>query len=72
MQIDAEGAETQPSVKLIMELNDDGSLVMTYADMDVADVYNTVIYLVDKLANMTGGTYNNVLNDLKEIEGEEV
>jgi len=57
------------SVRLIVEEQED-SLVLTYADLEPHHVYDLTIMFIGRLADMTGQTYNQVCNDLKEI-GEE-
>jgi hypothetical protein len=62
-----EESYTREGVKLILEEQDD-SLVITYADLNPEDTYHLVILLVDRLSQMVGQEYNQVLEDLKEIE----
>jgi hypothetical protein len=64
-----EESYTREGVKLILEEQDD-SLVITYADLNPEDTYHLVILLVDRLSQMVGQEYNQVLEDLKEIEEE--
>ena len=61
---------TREGVKLVVEQEDD-KMVMTYANLDVAETYYLTIDLIDRLSKMVGQTYNQVCEDLKEIEGEE-
>ena len=56
-------------VKLVVESIDD-SLVITYAQLEIEDLYNLTIELVDRMARATQQTYNSVLSDLMEIEEE--
>ena len=53
-------------VKLILE-ETEGTLEITYADLNPSDTYHLVILLVDRLAGMTGQEYNQVLEDLREV-----
>ena len=69
IQYDEDEAYTREGVKLVVEQEDD-KMVMTYANLDVADTYYLVIDLIDRLSKMVGQEYNQVLEDLKEIEGE--
>jgi hypothetical protein len=62
-----EESYTREGVKLVLEEQDD-SLVITYADLNPEDTYHLVILLVDRLSQMVGQEYNQVLEDLKEIE----
>ena len=70
IKYDEEESYTREGVKLVIEQEDD-KMVMTYANLDVADTYYLVIDLIDRLSKMVGQEYNQVLEDLKEIEGEE-
>ena len=67
---DYETGHTRDGVKLILE-EENGSLNITYADLGIEDTYHLVILLVDRLSMMVGQEYNQVLEDLKEIEGED-
>ena len=58
---------TREGVKLVVE-SIDSSLIITYAQMEVEDLYNLTIELVDRMARATQQEYNSVLEDLKEIE----
>ena len=60
---------TREGVKLVVE-EQEGSLVITYADLLPDDTYHLVILLIDRLSAMVGQEYNQVLEDLKEIEKE--
>ena len=62
-----EDSYTRDGVKLVVE-ETEGSLVITYADLNPEDTYHLTILLVDKLASMVGQTYNGVLEDIKEVE----
>ena len=46
----------------------DGSMVITHANMDMQDTYHMTTYLVGRLSDITGQTYNQVCEDIKEIE----
>ena len=46
----------------------DGSMIITHANMDAEDTYHMVTYLIGRLSDITGQEYNQVLEDLKEIE----
>ncbi len=67
--IDDEQSYIRDGVRLIVE-EQEGSLIITYADLDVEDTYHLSILLIDRLAKMVGQTYNGCLEDLKEIEEE--
>lgn len=60
-------AYIRDDVKLVVETQDE-SLVITYANLDPKDTYELTILLIDKLGQMVGQEYNQVLEDLKEIE----
>ena len=57
------------TVKLVVE-NIEDNLVMSYADLDMEDMFYLTQYFIDKLSSMTGQEYNQVLEDLKEIEDQ--
>ena len=61
---------TRDSVKMVVE-EDEESLVITYADLSVEDIYHLVIELVSRMAKITRQGYNDTLDDLKEIEGDQ-
>ena len=63
-----EDSFTRKGVKLVLEEDSEGSLVITYADLNPEDTYHLVILLLDRMADMVGITYNEVLEDLMEIE----
>ena len=65
-----EGNYTREGIKLIVE-EQEGSLVITYADLQPDDTYHLTILLIDRLSKMVGQEYNQVLEDLKEIEEKE-
>ena len=54
-------------VKLVVE-NVGESLVITYAQLEIEDLYNLTIELVDRMSKATGQEYNSVLEDLREVE----
>jgi len=60
-------SSTREGVKLVLE-ETEGSLVITYADLDPEDTYHLSILLIDRLAKMVGQSYNDCLEDLKEKE----
>lgn len=60
----------EDTLKLVIE-EKDNSLVMSYANLDLEDVYYLSQYFIDKLATLTGQEYNKILNDLKEITKKE-
>ena len=62
---------TQPGVKLIVEEVDD-SLVITYAQLGVEDIFNLCVELIDRVARITGQSYNETVADFKEIEEESI
>jgi len=64
-----EDSYTRDGVKLVVE-DTEGSLVITYADLNPEDTYHLVILLVDRLAAMVGQTYNGVLKDIRDDEEE--
>ena len=68
--VEVEQSFVKDGVRLIVE-ETEGSLVITYADLDPEDTYHLVILLLDRLSKMVGQTYNAVLEDLKEIEESE-
>ena len=55
------------SVKLVIEEVDD-DLVITYADLNISNLYTLTIDFVGRMSEMTGQKYNDTLDDLKEIE----
>jgi len=55
------------SVKMIVEQVDE-RLLITYAQLELDDIYHLTIEFVDRLAQQVGQEYNQVLEDLKEIE----
>ena len=71
MQYDEAQGEgfTREGVKLIVEQQGE-AMVITYAALDLNDLYQLTIELVDRMAAATGQEYNQVLEDLKEIEEE--
>ncbi len=66
-----DSAYIRDDVKLVVETQDE-SLVITYANLDPKDTYELTILLVEKLGQMVGQEYNQVLEDLKEIEEERI
>lgn len=58
------------SVLLVVESIED-SMVISYADLEVEDMYHLTTYMVEKMSNITGQGYNSTLDDLKEIEESE-
>lgn len=61
---------TREGVKLLVE-EQDGKLEITHMDIELGDLWQLVIYLVSALETTTGQRYNDILEDLKEIEGED-
>ena len=55
------------SVKLVVEVIDE-SLTITYAALGIEEMYHLTIEFLDRLAEHTGQKYNDVCEDLKEIE----
>ena len=70
MDIGEEVEYMKDDVLLLVE-SIDGSMVITHANMDAEDTYHMVTYLVGKLSDITGQTYNQVCEDIKEIEESE-
>ena len=66
-----EEVEYQRDDVLLLVESVDGSMVITHANMDATDTYHMVTYLVGRLADITGQTYNQVCEDIKEIEESE-
>ena len=62
---------TREGVKLIVEQQGE-AMVITYATLDLNDLYQLTIELVDRMAAATGQEYNQVLEDLMEIEEESI
>ena len=60
---------TKEGVLLIVEQQDE-AMVITYAQLEVEDMYNLCIEFIDRMSKMTRQTYNQVCEDLKEIEEE--
>jgi len=58
-------------VKLVVE-NVGESLVITYAQLEIEDLYNLTIELVDRMSKATGQEYNQTLDELKEVEEEDM
>ncbi len=58
---------TRDSVKLVVE-QQENSLVITYANLTVEDTYHLLINLVGQLSRKTGQSYNDSLDDLRDIE----
>ena len=58
---------TRGSVRLVVEQQED-SLVITYAKMSLEDTYHLIINLVGEMSKKTGQSYNESLEDLKDIE----
>ncbi len=58
---------TRKGVKLIVEEQEE-RLVITYAQLEVEDMYNLCIEFIDRMAKITQQSYNQVADDLKEIE----
>jgi len=54
-------------VLLIVETIGD-RMVITEANLELQDAYNLTIYLVGELSRMTSQPYNQVCNDIKELE----
>ena len=73
MQYDEAQGEgfTREGVKLIVEQQGE-AMVITYAALDLNDLYQLTIELVDRMAAATGQGYNSTLDDLKEIEEESI
>lgn len=42
--------------------------VITEANLELNDAYHLTIYMVGELSRMTGQPYNQVCNDIKEVE----
>ena len=62
---------TREGVKLVVEQQGE-AMVITYATLDLNDLYQLTIELVDRMAAATGQEYNQVLEDLMEIEEESI
>ncbi len=60
----------EEEVKLLVTQQGE-SLVITNANLTAKDTYELVILLVDSLSKVTGQEYNQVLEDLREIEDGE-
>jgi len=67
---DDEQSYLRDDVRLIVEQQDE-ALVITYAELDAKDIYELTILFIDKMAKITHQTYNQVCDDLKEIEESE-
>ena len=57
------------NVLLVVE-DIEGSMVITHTTMDAEDVFQLMVFLGGKLAKYTGLSYNEVISDLREKEGE--
>ena len=58
------------SVKMIVESVDE-RLLITYAQLELDDIYHLTIEFIDRLSKHVGQTYNQICEDLKEIEESE-
>ena len=58
-------------VKLVVE-QDEESMVITYAQLELNDLYQLTIEFIDRMCRTTGQTYNQTLDDLKEIEEDDM
>lgn len=56
----------EDTLKLVVEQKDT-QLIMSYATLDLEDVYYLAQFFIDRLATATGQDYNDVVEDLKEI-----
>jgi hypothetical protein len=57
------------SVLLVVE-DIDNAMVITHTKLDAEDVWQLLVFMADKLSKYTGLPYNEVIENLKEIEGE--
>jgi len=58
----------RPSVNLIVETDEEGTMEVTYVSMDNEEVWRLVVFLIERLSRATGIDYNAICNDLKYIE----
>jgi len=57
------------SVLLVVE-DIEGAMMITHTTMDAEDVFQLMVFMAGKLSEYTGLPYNEVIENLKEIEGE--
>ena len=62
---------TRDGVKLVVEDIED-KLQITYSDMSNREVWQFIVFLIDRVAHTTGQDYNQIVEDLKEIEEGEI
>jgi len=56
---------TKDTTKLIVKTQGE-SLLITYAQLEVEDMYNLCIEFIDRISKITQQSYNSVAEDLKE------
>jgi hypothetical protein len=70
MEPDKEVVEYMKDDVLLLVESIDNSMVITHANLTPEDTYHLTTYLVDRLGKMVGQKYNQVLDDLKEVEDD--
>lgn len=70
-EIEEELIYQRDDVLLVVESIDD-SMVISYANLELEDMYYLTTYLVERMSNITGVGYNETLTDLQDLEEESI